>query len=162
MMEETKKKSEKRINVTGANFLKTVDRVTYAGRLHHQHEGDDSVSFDFSGHSYCTEQEQPYKRMFKLTPNQLTKIDYGWLKDKAGLLVIENREGRSQKMNLTDEEIQEVQQKVLRIYFGSSTDLPFAVVRPGGIPFVAEMSSETAIELFSEYAISITIYVLPR
>lgn len=58
--------------------------------------------------------EQPYTRNLTAT-EEWQSLDFGWLKDNVGMLVIVNNEGKFTQVNPTDEERTEAAKKVLEV-----------------------------------------------
>jgi len=151
---------EESFPITSSDFLKTVDRVTFLTRVHHQRKGTDARSYDFSGWYMCQESEQTYERDFTLKAHQRLKLDCMWLRGIAGQIVIENRTDLVQKINPSIEETEETKKKILRVYIG---DQPKGmIVRPRHTPLIVELDPTDHLELCSEYDIDVRVFILPR
>lgn len=151
--------------ITGSSFLKTVDRMTFVIKLHHQRNGEDADSFETSGWFFCDEKEQKYHRKMKLKKSQgHTKLDLGWLDaGYAGVVIIENVTGKANAVNLTEEELNQQKNSFLSVFVGNCLDPAKFIVRPGKIPFMGETIPGTSITLFAENGdVDVSVTVFPR
>lgn len=149
-------------SISSSDFLKTVDRITFIQKMHHQRKGKDAFSIELSGWYICEVSEQSYQRDTVITKEKVP-LDLGWLKDKPCTIVIQNVTGKNYPVNRSEEEKQELNQTNLRVLVGTCLDPAEFTIRPGKIPFIGETKSSTQIILCAENGdVDVTITVLPR
>lgn len=95
------------------------DRITAVMQIYHQRlnqaaymVGNDQLYFS----RQCETEEQPYLRSLIKATEEWSEIDTGWIpKDKVGLLVIFNEEGKHLQANPTEKQAKEIASKVLEV-----------------------------------------------
>ena len=93
-----------------------VDRLTIILSLIHDHQQDQPVSVAIRGSSLLSTTEQTWQRRVKIGKDW-TPLDIGWFRDSenAGLIVLENLEGRSPARLPSEEERQEIALRVVEV-----------------------------------------------
>lgn len=92
-----------------------VNRMTIYAQVHQERSGEHPISCPLSFSEGLTLEEDVYARRHTAT-EKWEPLDLGWLgKDKAGLVVIENLEGREVLVNPTEEEKQVLTDRFLKL-----------------------------------------------
>ena len=101
-------------------------RLTVVEHVYHQIQGDAPTSIEAKYSTPLESDEQVYTRqtIATETPEQL---DIGWIKDWQ-LLIIENNAGKNLQKIPTEEQKQDIAQRVIQI---TSGDTPIALIYPG-------------------------------
>lgn len=107
-----------------------ADRVTVVETVYFNNHNDQPISYQ-SGFA-CeleTKEEQPYIRHSK-AGEEWQPLDMGWLNDKAGIVVVQNEEGKNPPVKLSDAEKESLAAKVLEV--SSSKIDSFVLLLPPG------------------------------
>lgn len=144
-----------------------VDKLTVHVIVYHQNPGEDPFQRTSIWDRRLKSGDQPYQR--RLTIGQeWTPLDLGWIKE-PGYILLENRAGRREPENPTEERKAEIASMVLDVGFFAYLDpgsgpamVPSLVVRPGGAqPF--ELYEGARVYLRSAYgSIPVNVYVFPQ
>jgi hypothetical protein len=106
-------------------------RITIVSNITHQAPGEEAVSVVPRFHRNISSDEQPYQRR-KSIGSKPEPLDFGWLKDNAGLVIIQNDEGSFLQRNPTEEEREEVSGRILSLLLVSGdVHHTLAHIRPG-------------------------------
>lgn len=89
------------------------DRLVVVESVYHQPVGKEAKLIASRFSRELSSDEQPYQRELKAS-ERWEPLDNGWI-DKAGMLVIRNNEGQFLQTQPTEEERQEVAERVLEI-----------------------------------------------
>jgi len=97
-----------------------VDTITVVETVYHSpfQQQPTSIATRFSRD--LTTQAQPYERYLTAT-EKWDLLDYGWLEDNIGMLIIHNLEGEFTQTIPTPEEKEDAEKRILEIAFGPHT-----------------------------------------
>lgn len=94
------------------------DRLTVVEMVYHRPYGEETLAVDTRFTRKVDSGEQPYQRLCHKPTNMATEewkeLDFGWLKESIGMIVIVNNEG-FYPLNPTEEEEKEVESRVIEI-----------------------------------------------
>lgn len=90
------------------------DRVTIVEMVYHQQFNGQPFVFESKFSSTCEESEQPYQRYTKVV-EQWQPLDCGWLRGRAGVILICNEEGKNLPANPSEKEKFEIASRVVEI-----------------------------------------------
>jgi hypothetical protein len=99
---------------------KPVLRLTVVESLYHQGTADEPFNFVSKFERMLMIDEQPYVRQAKAT-EEWKKLDFAWLNEGYGTVVIRNEEGTFPNTKPTDEEKQEAEARVLEVGYENET-----------------------------------------
>lgn len=92
---------------------KEQDRITCQFSIVHEHCGDPPFTLGCSFSSICKTVEQPWTRRVQIG-EQWIPLDIGWI-ENPGLIVIENQTGKGLLVNPTEEELAEINSKMIYV-----------------------------------------------
>lgn len=118
------------------NTGNTFNRVTVVESIYHE-TNDGPTQIPTPSFSYeLVSDEQAYMRIMNIG-KEVQKVDTGWLKDNVSILHILNLEGKIPSVRMTEEQREEVSQKVIQVLVGQealsdkkSIIIPFAYITP--------------------------------
>ena len=93
------------------------DRLTVRETVYHHPFGHNPQAIETRFSHELENTEQLYERHLQVT-EEWQPLDCGWLKDKAGMLIIQNDEGQFLYVNPTDEEREATAKKTVEIGYG--------------------------------------------
>lgn len=134
-------------------------RITVVEQVYHQVSGDQPHLVESKFSRELESDEQPYERHLKVG-EEPELLDCGWVKKASQLLII-NEEGRFLQTQPTEAEREELQLKVLEVYFGKLSIDSWIV--PPGESMRACPSSLVGVYLRSRSGIlRLTLHALPK
>jgi len=138
------------------------DRITMVMHIHHQHQGEQPHSVEGITEQWLQGTEQPYPRRTTVT-DQWKPLDLGWLSvEDAGMLVVENLEGRNPQRRISKEEQAQIDLKVVEVGRGENDkELRLLCPPKGALPVSANSLAGLKIRCRSGSA-QCMITVFPR
>lgn len=137
------------------------DRVTVLDKVYHQVHGSNPEAIECKFSCDLETTEQLYKRHLQVT-EEWQSLDCGWLKDKVGMLVIHNSEGRFLTVNPTTEQQNAVSKKVVEVAYSSRVDQGCWLVPPGQSMRGCPSRADDLMLRSQSGNIEITLYLLPK
>lgn len=106
------------------------DRTTQVMQLYFERHGDQPTSFDWRcSHVTPPADEDPWQRRITVGP-EWTALDFGWLTDNPGMVVIENQAGAGRLVQPTPAEREATKLQVIEVSFNGD-DAPACLIHPG-------------------------------
>ena len=139
------------------------DRLTVRETVYHHPFGHNPQAIETRFSHELETTEQLYERHLQVT-EEWQPLDCGWLKDKVGMLVIQNDEGHFLYVNPTDEEREAAANRTVEVaYKKPEQSCSNCWLIPPGESMRARPShaSELAIRCQSGVA-EITLYLIPK
>lgn len=154
----------------GANSMQRIkDRVTVKETVYHQQHGRNPQVIESKFCHDLETTEQLYERHLQVT-EEWQPLDCGWLKDKVGMLIIQNDEGQFLSVNPSEEERLAAAKKTVEIKYDRYRPKHIAVndfyscwLIPPGESMRARPSHASGLSIRCQSGVAeITLYLIPK
>lgn len=113
-----------------------INRITAAVRIYHECQGFRPQTVEAISSKPLENLLQAYQRYLVIGP-EWTEVEYGWLPvGTVGIIIIRNVTGEGLQTRPTPQQIKKISEQILLL--GVDQKKEHFVVRPKGVPFVAE------------------------
>lgn len=144
------------------DILKSNDRITMVGHIHHEHWGEAPFTFPIRSSVILKSQLEPIKKRMKIE-NVPTPLYLGHLApDEVGVIAIENTTGKGLLIHPTDNQKKAVSDAILFVMLAGANGR--FEVHPYGLPFISAVGTAQDVILMAagEMPVSINLYLFPR
>ena len=139
--------------------LARFDRLTMVLAIHHEHFGDQPLSYNIVAHQQLAILEQPFSRRVRVTEEWM-ELPLGWMNPEwVGGILLENLTGKNLTTNPTDAERKALDETVLLVSFSKKPEESWRLQRSW--PFWGVPLANTPVYLRTEHHeadIRLTIY----
>lgn len=142
--------------------LRRHDRITVLGHIHYEQYMEQPFTFPFRTTMMVDSQLEPVRKRM-IIEHKPTALYLGDLEpERVCILAIENRSGRHITHAPTKEEASILANQIVRVRLNGSTK--GFLVRPKGMPFLAEVESsdDVILEAVNEEPVHINLCIFPK
>ncbi len=134
-------------------------RITVIEHIYHQEFGESPTQVESRYSRDLDNDTQPYTRNLRVG-EAWEPLDTGWIAE-AGLLIIQNNEGKFPFCNPTEEEREEAKKKILEVCYGFDSDTCWLTLPKESTKLVPSMLK--GLNIRSQYGVTkFTIHVYPK
>lgn len=142
--------------------LQTRDRLTAQVNIYHEHWGEQPVAAHCSTQRFLDTQEQPFQRRITVGPEWVPlSRAWGTMLESVGVILLENRAGRSLMVTPTDEEWEVIQDSVIQVAIQKEAHFPFARIVAGAF-LLLEPEEPELLHVRCPHPTPLLVWAFPR